>query len=92
MARPAPAGTIDQVLPVDWKGITRRGHTRSNYQLLPGDRVFVMSQPIAKFDSYLARYIAPIERMMGTTLLGTGMVNSLSGQGAFNGNNNGIIR
>ncbi len=44
VARPAPAGSVDQILPVDWKGITRRGHTRTNYQILPGDRVFVMSQ------------------------------------------------
>ena len=26
---------------MDGKGITRRGHTGSNYQVLPGDRVFV---------------------------------------------------
>jgi protein involved in polysaccharide export with SLBB domain len=30
-----------QVLPVDWLGITRDGLTATNYQLLPGDRVYV---------------------------------------------------
>jgi protein involved in polysaccharide export with SLBB domain len=41
VARPAPAGTGDQILWVDWKGITRRGQAETNYQILPGDRVFI---------------------------------------------------
>ena len=89
VARPAPAGNVDQILPVDWKGITRRGHTRTNYQLLPGDRVFVMSQPVAKFDSYLARILNPIERMFGVTLLGTSVVNTLGGAGLNNATTTG---
>ena len=46
VARPAPpeAGG-DTVLPVDWCGITRKGRTATNYQLFPGDRVYVMSRP-----------------------------------------------
>lgn len=47
VARPAPNGVADQILPVDWAGISRRGQTRTNYQLLPGDRVFVTTQPAA---------------------------------------------
>lgn len=35
------SGEVEQILPVDWKGITQRGHTRTNYQLLPDDRVYV---------------------------------------------------
>lgn len=70
IARPAPAGCGDQILPVDWKGITRRGNTASNYQVLPGDRVFVMGLPLAKVDNTLARTIAPVERVLGTTLFG----------------------
>lgn len=69
IARPAPAGTGDQILPVDWKGITRRGNTRSNYQVLPGDRVFVMGQPLTKVDTVLARVLAPVERALGVALL-----------------------
>jgi hypothetical protein len=43
VARPAPpsSGMPDQVLPVDWAGVTRAGNTRTNYQILPGDRVYV---------------------------------------------------
>jgi hypothetical protein len=32
-------------LPVDWKAITRDGHTASNYQLEAGDRVHVFVEP-----------------------------------------------
>jgi len=70
VARPAPAGTGDQILPVDWRGITRRGTTSTNYQILPGDRVFVMGAPLAKVDTTLGRVTAPLERVLGTTLFG----------------------
>ena len=34
-------GGPDQVLPVDWEAITRQGDTKTNYQLQPGDRLYV---------------------------------------------------
>jgi protein involved in polysaccharide export with SLBB domain len=78
ISRPAPAGSCqDQILPVDWRGITRRGHTRTNYQILPGDRVFIMGQPLTKFDTQLARTLSPIERLFGATLLGYTTVQTL---------------
>lgn len=40
VSRTTPAG-VPQVLPVDWVGITQRGNTQTNYQLLPGDRLYV---------------------------------------------------
>jgi polysaccharide export outer membrane protein len=45
VSRPAPAGAgcRDQILPVDYCGITRGGQAATNYQLLPGDRVYVMA-------------------------------------------------
>ncbi|QEL17218.1 polysaccharide biosynthesis/export family protein [Limnoglobus roseus] len=89
VARPAPAGVADQILPVDWKGITRRGNTCTNYQVLPGDRVFVMGQPITKFDNYFGRVLAPAERALGFTLLGTTTVQTIQGNGLFGGGNNG---
>ena len=30
-----------QILPVDWEAITRRGSPNTNYQIMPGDRIFV---------------------------------------------------
>ena len=65
IARPAPNGCGDQILPVDWKGITRRGTTGTNYQLFPGDRLFVMSNPMSKLDTILARSLAPVQRVLG---------------------------
>lgn len=40
VSRPVAPGAF-QVLPVDWKGITQDGLTATNYQLLPGDRLYV---------------------------------------------------
>ncbi len=49
ISRPAPSGTgTSQVLPVDLQAITQQGNTATNYQLLPGDRVFVAPTPKAK--------------------------------------------
>lgn len=31
----------EQILPIDWYGLTQRGLTGTNYQLLPGDRLYV---------------------------------------------------
>lgn len=41
LVRPHPAGGPDTVLSIDWFGITERGDTMTNYQLLPGDRIYV---------------------------------------------------
>jgi polysaccharide biosynthesis/export protein len=39
----AKAGT-DSILPVDWKGITQHGFTLTNYQMMPGDRLYVLNK------------------------------------------------
>jgi polysaccharide export outer membrane protein len=78
VARPAPAGhPCDQLLPVDWKAITQRGETDSNYQLLPGDRIYVQAQRLITFDTQLTRILTPFERMFGFTLLGAGTISAL---------------
>jgi protein involved in polysaccharide export with SLBB domain len=42
IARPAPNGLgNEQVLPIDWDKIANGTSTATNYQLLPGDRLFV---------------------------------------------------
>src|SRR5262249_6111651 len=41
IARPAPAEIgRELIMPVDWTGITTKGQTRTNYQLMPGDRLY----------------------------------------------------
>jgi polysaccharide biosynthesis/export protein len=84
IARPAPAGSPDQILPVDWKGVTRRGHTGSNYQVLPGDRVFVMASPLSKTDVIVGKIASPIERVFGAGLLVQGLVNPQAALGGGN--------
>ena len=39
--RTANPGQPWQTLSVDWQAITQRGETATNYQILPGDRVYV---------------------------------------------------
>jgi polysaccharide export outer membrane protein len=83
VARPAPANhDCDQILPVDWVGVTSAARTRTNYQLMAGDRVYVQAQPIIAFDNALSKLLAPFERMFGFALLGNGTVRALqAGQG-----------
>ncbi len=89
IARPAPAEYCqDQILPVDWRGISRRGHTRTNYQILPGDRVFIMGNPLNSLDTELGRILTPVSRVLGTALLGASTYNQLLF--GFNGNGNGF--
>ena len=85
VARPSPACSEDQILPVDWVGITTKGRTASNYQLLPGDRLYVQAYPLVTTDSFLARVAAPLERIFGVTILGDSVIRryigGLSNQG-----------
>src|SRR5262249_433798 len=59
------------ILPVDWKAITQLGSASTNYQIYPGDRIYVNSDPLIRADSFLAKVISPIERLFGITLLGS---------------------
>jgi polysaccharide export outer membrane protein len=78
IARPAPNDLGHaQVLPVDWYAITRLADTSTNYQLMPGDRVYVAADKLVKLDAMMAKVIAPFERLMGATLLTTSTVSRL---------------
>jgi polysaccharide export outer membrane protein len=74
IARPAPEENCEeQKLPVDWVGICTAGRVSTNYQLLPGDRLYVNANPLVTADTNLGRLFAPFERLFGITLLGTGV-------------------
>jgi polysaccharide biosynthesis/export protein len=77
VSRPAPAGACHQILPVDWRAVSECGDTATNYQIMPGDRVFVAAYPLVRADSALARVISPVERLFGVTLLGASTVNTI---------------
>ena len=80
VARRSPHGGGEQILPVDWCKTAMEGATCTNYQVLPGDRVYVQSQPIISFDNTLAKIFSPIERTFGVVLLGSATANSISGR------------
>ena len=82
VARPATPGSgcDDQILPIDWCGITRAGNTRTNYQLLPGDRIYVMAEPYITATTLINRALEPIERLLGVTLLGAATEQTISGK------------
>jgi polysaccharide export outer membrane protein len=80
----------DQILPVDWLAITQRADASTNYQLLPGDRLFVSEDKLIAMDTRLGKIIAPVERILGVTILGSSAVrtvNNVKSNGNGNGNN-----
>ncbi|MCI0638628.1 MAG: polysaccharide biosynthesis/export family protein [Gemmataceae bacterium] len=82
LARPAPAHLgCNQVLPVDWQAIVMGGSTATNYQIFPGDRVYVAADRLIAFDNMLSKILAPVERVLGVTLLGSSAVNSITNSG-----------
>ena len=89
IARPAPGGVgCDQVLPVNWREISKGGTTATNYQVMPGDRVFIAEDKLTRIDSRIANLLAPVQRVMGFTLLSTQTIQTMN---RFpNGYNGGI--
>ncbi len=64
----------DQILPIDWLAISQRADTETNYQLLPGDRLFIAEDPIVAFDNRLGKVLAPWERFLGHALFMTSVI------------------
>ena len=78
LARPNGANPNDmQIFPINWPALTQGGSPATNYQLLPGDRLFVQSNPWIKANNRLNQFFSPIERVLGFTLLGTSTVSSV---------------
>jgi polysaccharide export outer membrane protein len=81
IARRSPnCNSTEQILPVDYCGITRRGETKTNYQVLPGDRIFVQAQTLISVDNAIAKVLAPVEKILGVTLLGSSTINEIKGR------------
>jgi polysaccharide export outer membrane protein len=81
IARRSPNGGPEQILPVDWDGTVMMGSAQTNYQVLPGDRIYVHSQCLISVDNFLAKLLSPVERVFGVILLGSSTVNEVSGRG-----------
>jgi len=89
VARPSPDhGGYEQRLPVNWDAICKQGITATNYQIFPGDRVFIRASELNRIDAMVARATAPVERIAGTLFLGTATIRNLGGSFRDSGNNN----
>jgi len=78
IARPAPNGTgCEQILPVSWEDITRGASTATNYQLMPGDRLFIAEDRYTKFGGTVAKILRPFESIFGAVSLGTSTANRI---------------
>jgi polysaccharide biosynthesis/export protein len=89
IARPTDQPGQVQLLPVEWDAITSQACASTNYQILPGDRLFVAEDKMVALDTGLAKFTAPFERIMGFSMLGVGTVTRFSGpvlQGGGNAN------
>ena len=79
IARPAPNGVgCEQILPVNYEEITRGASTATNYQLMPGDRLFIAEDPMTRFDAVVTKFTRPFERLFGFVSLGTAMLNRIT--------------
>ncbi len=88
IARPAPGGSqCQQILPVDYGAITKGGSAATNYQILPGDRVFIAQDDLIAANTIVNKLVTPIERLLGIASLGTSFIRSTETMGrAYNSN------
>jgi polysaccharide export outer membrane protein len=71
IARPCPEDVRkSKIITVNWQAITADGIATTNYQLMPGDRIYIQADSLIAADNFLAKLFAPLERVFGTSLLG----------------------
>jgi polysaccharide export outer membrane protein len=93
IARPTPPKKGEkrcssQILPVDWVAIVECGRTETNYQVLPGDRIYVQAEAVQVATNLMNKIVAPIERLFGVTLLGNETVRAFARGGGVNNTTN----
>jgi polysaccharide export outer membrane protein len=82
IARPAPARFgCEQILPIDWDAITKGGMTATNYQILPGDRVYIAEDETLAWTNLISKVTGPIERVVGIAGLGASTVRNFQNLG-----------
>jgi polysaccharide export outer membrane protein len=57
------------------------GVTTTNYQILPGDRVYIKADDMVALDNWIVKVTTPIERVFGGILLGAGTYNRVLNAG-----------
>jgi polysaccharide export outer membrane protein len=77
IARPAPGGFgCEQILPVDFAAVTQGASAGTNYQIMPGDRVFIAEDRTIALTTFINKATDPIQRLFGVTSLGTSTIRS----------------
>lgn len=78
IARPAPNGVgCEQILPINWNEIVQGASTTTNYQLMPGDRLFIAEDRLINFNNFIGKILNPLERTVGFVSLSTSMANRI---------------
>lgn len=69
LVRPTPTdASHPTILPVNYAAIVQGGDTTTNYQLMPGDRLFVYRDPIVRTTVFLDRLAAPFNTVLSSIL------------------------
>ena len=73
----AHGSQVAEKMPVDWRAMTQEGNWTTNYQLFPGDRIFIKADPLNAADSFIPKITVPVSRLFGFALQGNGTVRPL---------------
>jgi polysaccharide export outer membrane protein len=77
IARPSPETGCFQVLPVNFHDVVRGGKAGTNYQLMPGDRVFIEQDHMLAVEAGVAKLLAPFQKVFEFTLLGADTIQTM---------------
>ncbi len=78
IARPAPNGVgCEQILPIAWNDIAQGANTATNYQLMPGDRLFIAQDRLTNVSTVINKILNPFEKVFGFVSLGTSAANRI---------------
>ena len=89
IARPVPDKFgYQQRLDVDWRDITANAIPATNYQLLPGDRLFIKGNKLIEINTVIGQVLAPVQQVAGFISLGSSSIRSLNSSFRRSFNNN----
>jgi polysaccharide biosynthesis/export protein len=82
VSRPTPGKMgCEQVLPVNFVAITQGGMTDTNYQMLPGDRLYIVDDKLVSTGRYMATVTGPIDRLFSILSTGTNSIRNVQTMG-----------
>jgi polysaccharide export outer membrane protein len=72
LVRPTPQGCkeTEEVYKIAWHDIVHCGQVGTNYQVLPGDRIYIGADPLITLNTHLGRFLDPLERIVADVGLG----------------------